>query len=372
MIICANKLLNHDYNCNFLIHPSSRINTHARFKDVIDSQLNLLQRASDDVAFDQVLFSIWKDLQQTKPDILPYEDIKEAVIQILDNQEIITIPLNSQSFICRDSSNPDALDLSKGYNIVVGGNTLGRGITFPHLQVVYYCRTSKKPQADTFWQHSRIFGYDRDPQLIRIFIPESLHKLFIELNNGNEIIIKQLKQGIDTCQIVYPNNIQPTRRSVLNFNYLNVISGGVNYFPNHPIENNTSQIDPIIASLNLSDEPIVITKDIILRILKHCGSTDAEDFNNDKFISCINALYQKRPTIKYKLIVRTNRDIAYGTGTLLSPKDRELGDRFVNDVVLTLYRVNGNKKKGWSGIPLWIPNIKLPEGYCYYDMSSEI
>ena len=372
LIICANKRINHDFNCNFMIHPSSRINTHNKFKDVIDSQLNLLQRASDDDAFSQVLYSMWKDLQRTKPDIFPYEDIKEAVIQILDNQEIITIPLNSQSFICRDSSNPDALDLSKGYNIVVGGNTLGRGITFPHLQVVYYCRMSKKPQADTFWQHSRIFGYDRDPQLIRIFIPESLHKLFIELNKGNEVIIKQLKQGVDTCQIVYPNNIQPTRRSVLHLDYLNVISGGVNYFPNHPIENNTNQIDSIIAPLSIGEEPVVVTKNVIIKILEHCGSNDAEDFDNDKFISCINALYQKRPTIKYKLIVRTNRDIAYGTGTLLSPKDRELGDRLGKDVVLTLYRVKGDKKKGWSGIPLWIPNIKLPEGYCYYDMSSEI
>lgn len=372
LIICANKRLNHDYNCNFMIHPSSRINTHTKFKEVIDSQLNLLQRASDDDAFDQVLYSIWKDLQRTKPDILPYEDIKETVIQMLDNQEIITIPLNSKSFICRDSTNPDALDLSNGYNIVVGGNTLGRGITFPHLQVVYYCRTSKKPQADTFWQHSRIFGYDRDPQLIRIFIPESLHKLFIELNKGNEVIIKQIKQGVDTCQIIYPNNVQPTRRSVLNLDYLNVISGGVNYFPNHPIENNTNQIDPIIASLNICEDFFDVSKDVIVKILKYCGSLETEDFNNKKIISCINALSQKRPTIKFRLIVRTNRDIAYGTGTLLSPKDRGLGDQLREDVVLTLYRVIGEKKKGWSGNPLWIPNIKLPEGYCYYDISSEI
>ncbi len=370
LIICASKRLNHDNNCNFLIHPSSRINIHTQFKNIIDSQLNLLQRSSDDDGFCKSLYDIWLDLQKSKPDIQSFEDIKESVIQILDNQELITIPLNSKSFICRDSSNPDALDLSKGYNIVVGGNSLGRGITFPHLQVVYYCRTSKKPQADTFWQHSRIFGYDRDPQLIRIFIPDSLHKLFIELNKGNEIITKQIKQGITSCQIIYPKNIQPTRRSVVNLEYLDVISGGVNYFPFFPKDNNIEDIDPIIETIPYTNDPTQVSKETIINLLKYCGSADPNDFNNTKFISCIEALAQKRPSIKYKIIVRKNRDIAYGTGTMLSPKDREIGDKITDDVLLTLYRVNGDKKKGWTGNPLWIPNIKLPEGYCYYDMNA--
>ena len=371
LVICASKKLNHDYNCNFMIHPSSRINTHVQFKNIIDSQLNLLQRSSDDDGFDRSLYDIWLDLQKSKPDIQAYEDIKESVTQILDNQELITIPLNSKSFICRDSSNPDALDLSKGYNIVVGGNTLGRGITFPHLQVVYYCRNSKKPQADTFWQHSRIFGYDRDPQLIRIFIPESLHKLFIELNKGNEVITKQIKQGITSCQIIYPNNIQPTRRSVINLDYLDVISGGVNYYAHSPIDDNVDIIDSIISTLHLSDEPTVVAKKTITDLLKYCGSNDSNDFNSAKFISCVNALSQKRPTIKFKILVRKNRDLSFGTGTLLSPKDREIGDRITDDVLLTLYRVKGDKAKGWSGHPLWVPNIKLPEGYCYYDMNTK-
>ena len=72
------------------------------------------------------------------------------------------------------------------------------------------------------------------------------------------------------------------------------------------------------------------------------------------------------------MIVRRDRDISKGTGTLLSPNDRQLGDCHPNDVVLTLYRVKGSMDKGWSGNPLWIPNIKLPEGYCFYDTNSLI
>ena len=372
LVICAHKKLNGEHNCNFMIHPSSRINVHQRFKDIIDAHLNLLQRSTDDSGFDETLKLMWADLQRTKPDLEPYDDIKETVIQILNNEELMVIPLNSKSFVCRDSSDPNALDLSKGFNIVVGGNTLGRGITFPHLQVVYYCRSSKKPQADTFWQHSRIFGYDREADLVRIYIPESLYKLFTELNKANEIIVKQIDAGIDTCQVIYPNNIRPTRKNVLDLNYLNILIGGVNYFPNNPIQDNAKIIDDILYLNDLSDDPARITKDTLIEILQHCGSLDKEDFDNTRFIANIKALGVKRPTTKYKLIVRRDRNISRGTGTLLSPNDRLLGDKHPHDVVLTLYRVNGSVDKGWNGQPLWIPNIKFPEGLCFYDSSTKI
>lgn len=49
----------------------------------------------------------------------------------------------------------------------------------------------------------RIFGYDRGADLVRIYIPESLYKLFVDINKANEIIVKQVDAGIDTCQIIY-------------------------------------------------------------------------------------------------------------------------------------------------------------------------
>lgn len=372
LVLCAHKKLNGEQNCNFLIHPSAKIYVHNKFKDIIDSQLNLLQRSTDDIGFKESLRAVWGDLQHTRPDLEPYEDIEEEVTSILDNEEMIVIPLNSKSFVCRDSTNPDALNLAKGFNIVIGGNTLGRGITFPHLQVVYYCRNSKKPQADTFWQHSRIFGYDREPELVRIFMPESLYKVFVALNKANEIIVKQIEAGDDTCQIIYPDNIQPTRKNVLDMNYLNVISGGVNYFPNFPVDGNVKVVDDMLNEFVEADVPIQISQDIMIDLLEACDSESRDDFDKNKFISCIKALSVKRPTTKYRLIFRKDRNISKGTGTLLSPNDRLLVEKYSQDVILTMYRVNGTKDKGWNGIPLWIPNIKLPEGFCFYDSNSVV
>lgn len=272
-----------------------------------------------------------------------------------------------KSITGRDPNNPDALDLSKGYNIVVGGNTLGRGITFPHLQIVYYCRASKTPQADTFWQHSRIFGYDREASLVRIFIPKSLYKLFSELSKANMVLIKQIEdRGIDGVQLIYPKGVRPTRSNVLDNKFLQMLSGGVNIFPNEPIGGNTKQIDPLV--MDYKDSKVQeVSEELILKLLDNVGSLYREDFDSETYKNCVRALSKKRPKMKYRLIVRIDRDIAKGTGTLLSPNDRALGDNYQNDVVLTLYRLNGDVSKGWNGNPLWVPNIKFPSDCCFYN-----
>lgn len=367
LVVCAYKRIKGETNCNFMIHPSVRISVHNKFTKCVQEYLNLLQQSTTDNGFIEQLKEAWTDLQQTKPDFPHYEDIYEQIIEILDNTLICVIPLNSKSFICRDSNNPDALDLSKGFNIVVGGNTLGRGITFPHLQTVYYCRSSKTPQADTFWQHSRVFGYDREKELMRIYIPHTLHSLFISLNEANNILIKQIEDGIDNIQIIYPNGIKPTRKNVLNNKYLNMIVGGINMFANDPISDYTREIDKI-AFTYTNLEYVDVSTEILIDILKQTGSNTQSDFNSNKYISCIKALQKKRPTIKCRLIVRINRDISKNTGTLLSPTDKKLGDRFKDDITLTIYRINGSIDKGWNGKPLWIPNIKFPNGICFYDI----
>jgi hypothetical protein len=92
--------------------------------------------------------------------------------------------------------------------------------------------------------------------------------------------------------------------------------------------------------------------------------SEGEDWNAKAFVGFVNTFISSNPLAQAKLIVRRERDIAKGTGTLLSPNDRHLGDSFLEDVVFTVYKVTGNK--GWDGQKLWIPNIKLPGEVTYY------
>lgn len=364
--VCAYKKIKGETNCNFMIHPNVKIDVHNKFVNRVQEFLNLLEVSQNEKGFEKALKIIWNDLQHTKPDFPSFEDIQNGVTDILDNTEIMVVPLNSKSFVCRDSSNPDALDLSKGFNIVIGGNTLSRGITFPHLQTVYYCRSAKRMQADTFWQHSRIFGYDREKELVRIFIPQQLYKFFTELNKSNEMLIEQVTHGLENLQVILPADISPTRKNVLDSKYLNAIVGGMNFFASDPVDSNTEVIDSIVSQYG--DALSVPTdKETVINLLQLVGICDSQDFSSQKYISCVHALCAKRPSIKLRLIVRKNREISKGTGTLLSENDRKLGSKFDDEIVLTLYRVNGEVAKGWNGKPLWIPNIKFPKNICFYD-----
>ena len=371
LVNCAHRHLNGVTNCNFMIHPSVKIAHHNKFVERVEGHLNLLQNSSSEDDFENVIKDAWLDLQRTKPDLEPFEDILDAIRFILDEEMIRIIPLNSQSFICRDSNDPNALKLDENYNIVIGGNTLGRGITFPNLQTVYYCRSSRRPQADTFWQHSRIFGYDREKEMVRIFIPPSLHQLFVDLNQSNELLIKQIQEGSDKIQLIFPNGINPTRKNVLDNRFINIINGGVNMFPSNPIRNNAEYIDPLILHYS-TEESVIVEKELLNTLLNFVGSVDNDEYDSQKFKACISALASKRPSTQLRLIVRTNRNISFGTGTLLSPIDRRLGDQYPDDVVLTMYRVNGKRENGWDGNPLWIPNIKFPINTCYFDTVQEI
>lgn len=369
LVNCAHKRLNGTTNCNFMIHPSARINIHNAFVSTVQDHLTLLQHSTNEKAFINSLREEWKDLQQTKPDLEYFEDIRDSVIEILDNTEVFVLPLNSKSFVCRDSNNPDALDLHKGFNIVIGGNTLGRGITFPNLQTVYYCRTSKTPQADTFWQHSRIFGYDREKQMVRMFIPQGLYKLFSDLNASNEMLIKQIEDNIERVQLIYPSNIKPTRKEIIDNRYLNLLYGGVNMFASNPLAINVETINGLIAQF-ATEKCIDVESELLIKILRLVRSERLDDFNAEKYIACLQGLKSQRPQIKCKLLVRIDRDIAKGTGTLLSPNDRAIGDVLNKEVVLTMYRIIGSKDKGWKGKPLWIPNIKFPNDSCFYDIND--
>lgn len=246
---------------------------------------------------------------------------------------------------------------------------MGRGVTFPQLQTIYYCRTAKNPQADTMWQHARMFGYDRDPNLLRVFMPPRLFKLFSDINRTNNNIIKQIENASNgkDIKIVYPTGLRPTRKNVLDKNAVGVYAGGVNYFPFYPTNKDIVAIDILLQPFD--DDVYSVSLKLMLRILDQLDSEE-DDWNVKTFIGFINTFLASDSAAQGKLIVRRNRDIGRGTGTLLSPNDRRLGDEYPDNLVLTMYKITGNTDKGWDGAKIWIPNIKLPSDCVYYAVDS--
>ena len=363
LITCAEFALCDKTNCNFALHPSYKIQDHQAFSKKIQAFLNdLVQAVNNGEDLAGGFKESYLDLQKTKPDIHHFDEIYEKLTALLENKQISTLVINSQT-----EAN---FDLEKGFNIIIGGNVIGRGLTIPKLQTVYYSRTAKKPNADTFWQHSRIFGYDRDKSLLRLYIPSDVYHFFVQLNQANNLIIEQAKKSDGNIQVIYPKNINPTRKNVLKAGSINQMVGGVNYFPLCPNENNLLVINGILSSVLIdkvqSDLYQINIEDLFL-ILDKLGNYVPDDWDKEKFIAGIEALKTQRPTFKIYVLVKTGRNLSRATGTMLSEEDRKLGEKYPNDLFLTLYQIVGNKDKGWQGKDFWLPNIKLPhKGLVYW------
>ena len=128
------------------------------------------------------------------------------------------------------------------FNLFVGGNKLGRGVTIKNLLVSYYGRHPKQPQADTVLQHARMYGYRRqDIGLLRLFLPRELHVVFKAIN--------QMERGLRDLIAQHPteafrgvyveSGLKPTRRNILAPGSVGVYSAGSTYNPAQVVRDQT-------------------------------------------------------------------------------------------------------------------------------------
>ena len=329
---------------------------HIKAKNDIEELISNFVKAIEEGKFTNLIKPVYEDISLRG---IPKATLEEIVLKI---EEVITkntlkiLVMNADTSISED-------DYKSGSNIIIGGNVLGRGVTFPKLQTLYYTRSAKKPQADTMWQHSRMFGYDRYPDLMRVFVTKHLYKLFSDINSGNNSIVSQVERGLDKIQLFYPEGINPTRRNVIDLQMVNLVTGGTNYYPNNPDNTDTDKLNSILSNFDNQGYYQVSLK-LILELLSCI--IPSEDFNLVAFEGAIKAILSKTPTAQGIIIVRRDRAVTQGTGSLLSPNDRTLGDSFKDKVVLTLYEIKG--QHGWKRDCIWVPNIKLPEFLNFYDV----
>lgn len=197
-----------------------------------------------------------------------------------------------------------------------------------------------------------------------VYLTKSLYKLFADINAGNNSIISQVERGMDKIQIFYPEGLNPTRKNVIDVRMVDMVTGGTNYYPNDPDNIEQNKLDALLANFESSGHYQVSLK-MLLQILSYIEPS--EDFNLVAFEGVIKAILAKNPTEQGILIVRRGRAVTQGTGSLLSPNDRLLGDSFTSKMVLTMYEIEGDL--GWKKPRIWVPNIKLPEFINYYNVN---
>ena len=240
-----------DQNCAFLCHVSTRKADHNHIVD-------LLRKYKKDLATGvktknptvvRRLKEAYDDLGSTHP-ALRAADFDGLVNAIGFLSAGIHVKLVN-------GETDEDVAVKSPYNLFVGGNKLGRGVTIKNLLVSYYGRHPKRPQADTVLQHARMYGYRRkDIGLLRLFLPHELHTVFKAINRmekGLRDLIAQ-RPTEDFRGVYVESGVSATRRNVLAPGSVGVYSGGGIYNPaqvlrDESVRPSTEKLDKMLGKV---------------------------------------------------------------------------------------------------------------------------
>lgn len=365
LVTCACFKSNGWRTCNMLLHPSHLTEVHFDYKADVISIVDDFFRNDDIDAQTKLIQPYHAQIAQTYPDVLTPREIVEELREMKEQFRFLAV--NSSEHSTED-------DWKAGYNFIVGGNSLGRGLTFNFLQTVFYIRDSSRPQADTLWQHARMFGYARHIPTLRLFLPAHLAKMFQEVHEGNELIKQQLDAGISPAdlRVVLKGNVAPTRKNVLDRRLVGRLSGGVNYFAENPINIDFARLDAKLTTLQEKHGDDFKISTLATSNLTKEFEVEQEDLDLATFRVALAYYAEHQPHITARVILRRGRKVNRGTGTLLSPTDQKLARGEGRHPLLILYRiedVNSSVPDGglkWSSDPIWVPNIRLPDERQYW------
>jgi hypothetical protein len=240
-----------DQNCAFLCHVSTLKADHNHIVRLLrtyktDLTIGLKARKPNVLSRMREAF---EDLAQTHEGIKAsnFDKIIEAIEFLSPG---ITVKLVN-------GETDEDVALHSPYNLFVGGNKLGRGVTIKNLLVSYYGRNPKRPQADTVLQHARMYGYRRkDIGLLRLFLPPELHSVFKAINKMEQGLRNLIANSPseEFRGIYVRSGLNPTRKNVLAPGAVGVYTGGSIYNPaqilrNNSVRESTKTIDALLAGI---------------------------------------------------------------------------------------------------------------------------
>ena len=352
-----------DQNCAFLCHVSTRTDDH---KHIVD----LLRRYKTDLAVGvkgknhaviKRLKTAYDDLASTHEGLRDsrFDDLVEAIGFFSPG---ITVKLVN-------GETDEDVAVRSPYNLFVGGNKLGRGVTIKNLLVSYYGRHPKKPQADTVLQHARMYGYRRkDIGLLRLFLPQELHIVFKAINKMERGLRDLIARNpTEEFRGVYvESGLNPTRKNVLAPGAIGVYSGGSNYNPaqimrDETVKASTDKINQKLANIankGYAEMPIEDMQAIIRLTMP--DQTQSEHVWNPIAIAESLAEFAKLR--------------GHATGYVYVDRDRDLGasrretagvltgDEYknvpLNKIVLYILRTKPDRRNHAA----WWPQIRFPDG----------
>jgi hypothetical protein len=352
-----------DQNCAFLCHVSTRTADHKHIVDVLRKYKTDLAagiKAKNQAIINRLRVA-YEDLASTHAGVgdVRFEDLVEAIGFYSPG---ITVKLVN-------GETDEDVAVKSPYNLFVGGNKLGRGVTIKNLLVSYYGRHPRRPQADTVLQHARMYGYRRkDIGLLRLFLPRELHTVFKAINKMERGLRDLIaKNPSEEFRGVYlESGLSATRKNILAPGSIGVYSAGSNYNPaqilrDETVKTSTDKIDKKLANIRNRGYAEMSIKEmqVIIRLTMpdHTQSERIWD-----------------PVAIAESLSEFAKLHGHATGYVYVDRDRELeasrretagvltGDEYRNvplsKVVLYILRTKAGRRKNAA----WWPQIRFPDG----------
>jgi len=302
-----------------------------------------------------------------------YDDLVKTASTLPDFDGIVQqvkFYINGANIRLVNASSSDEIALDGVFNLFVGGNKLGRGVTIKNLLVSYYGRNPRTPNADTVLQHARMYGYrGRDIGVTRLFLPQRLADHFTSIHQMETALRDLLEQFPDGCfEGIYVSGAwQPTRRNVLDPSSLGYYVAGSSYNPRYPlrsaaVKKNTAWLDAELRPIKDSDGHKEITVDRVLELLARCEfdpQYGAQVWNPESLRAALDMLKKMRGGKAY-LVVRRGRDLRQPrreTQGILAGGEEALAPR--DAVTLFLYRQDATPR---GEVEVWWPQLRFPDG----------
>jgi hypothetical protein len=140
-------------NYTMLVHTSGKREDHEADRVRIEESVKALID-SDSKEFDELVTRVHKSAKE----LYPKKDADLLTNYVVANASRSTlVVLNSERD--RKAAGENATEPSSPFTIIIGGNIVSRGVTFPNLLAMFFTRNVKhRMQQDTYIQRARMFG----------------------------------------------------------------------------------------------------------------------------------------------------------------------------------------------------------------------
>ncbi|CCV09081.1 conserved hypothetical protein [Mesorhizobium metallidurans STM 2683] len=149
-----NKVVNdEEKNYTMLVHTSGKKLDHEADRTTIEEAVHALTEA-DSTDFDTLVTNVYATAQQLYPAADP-DELTGYVVENASRTSLVVLNSERDRIAAGDS----ATEPSSPFTIIIGGNIVSRGVTFPNLLSMFFTRNVQhKLQQDTYIQRARMFG----------------------------------------------------------------------------------------------------------------------------------------------------------------------------------------------------------------------